>query len=129
MRHRPSLGFRNASPMKRHLSLIVVCALAICIGCDSGNKGGGGSTSEGGKSKGTIGVSLITLDNPFFKVIGDNIELAGKKHGYDVVVVSGDKDVAKQGSQIKNFIVQKVSAIVLSPCDSKAIVPVIQDAN
>src|SRR6201996_180139 len=77
----------------------------------------------------TIGVSLLTLDNPFFKVIGDNIAEAGKKHGYETSVVSGDKDVAKQSNQIKDFIVKKVDAIVLSPCDSKSIVPVIQEAN
>src|SRR5271155_5288555 len=81
------------------------------------------------ESKGAIGVSLLTLDNPFFKVIGDHITSEGKTHGYDVIVLSGDKDVAKQGNQIKDFIVKKVSAIVLSPCDSKSIVPIIQEAN
>ncbi len=80
-------------------------------------------------SRGTIGASLLTLDNPFFKVIGDNIAAEGKKHGYDTIVVSADKDVAKQANQVKDFIVQGVVAIVLSPCQSKAIVPVIQEAN
>ena len=80
-------------------------------------------------SGGTIGVSLLTLENPFFKVIGDNIAEEGAKHGYDTVVVSADKDVARQGNQVKDFIVKKVAAIVLSPCDSKSIVPVIQEAN
>ena len=51
------------------------------------------------------------------------------KHGYKVVCVSGDFDVARQQNQIKDFIVKKVSAIVLSPCDSKSIIPVIQEAN
>lgn len=80
-------------------------------------------------NKGTIGVSLLTLDNPFFKTIGDSIAAEGLKHDYTTMLVSGDKDVAKQGNQIKDFIVKKVSAIVLSPCDSKSIVPVIQEAN
>jgi len=80
-------------------------------------------------SRGTIGVSLLTLDNPFFKVIGDSVAAEGKRQGYDSIVVSGDKDVAKQSNQIKDFIVRNVSAIVLSPCDSKSIVPVIQEAN
>lgn len=80
-------------------------------------------------NRGSIGVSLLTLDNPFFKVIGDNAVEAGEKQGYKVIVVSADKDVAKQGNQIKDFIVQGVSAIVLSPCDSKSIVPIIQEAN
>ena len=79
--------------------------------------------------RGTIGVSLLTLENPFFKVIGDNITAEAKKHGFETTVVSADKDVAKQGNQVKDFIVKKVAAIVLSPCDSKSIVPVIQEAN
>jgi len=77
----------------------------------------------------TIGISMLTLDNPFFKVIGDTIAGEGKKHGMASILVSGDKDVARQSNQIKDFIVKKVAAIVLSPCDSKSIVPVIQEAN
>ncbi len=60
----------------------------------------------------TIGVSLITLHNPFFKVIGNNITSEGKKHGYETIVVSGEKDMARQGNQVRDFIVRKVSAIV-----------------
>jgi ribose transport system substrate-binding protein len=108
--------------MKRPLLLAAVCLLTL-LGCN--NRDSDSST----KPKGTIGVSLLTLDNPFFKVIGDNIIREGKKHGYETIVVSGDKDVAKQSNQIKDFIVKKVAAIVLSPCDSRAIVPVIQEAN
>jgi ribose transport system substrate-binding protein len=80
-------------------------------------------------TRGTIGVSLLALDNPFFKVIGDTITATARTKGYDAVVISADKDVAKQGNQVKDFIVRKVSAIVLSPCDSKAIGPVIAEAN
>jgi ribose transport system substrate-binding protein len=79
--------------------------------------------------RGTIGVSLLTLDNPFFKVIGDHITTEAAKHGYETMVVSGDKDPAKQANQVKDFIVRKCAAIVLSPCESRAIVPVIGEAN
>ena len=34
--------------------------------------------------KGTIGVSVLTLTNPFFKVIGDTITEEARKRGYDV---------------------------------------------
>jgi ribose transport system substrate-binding protein len=81
------------------------------------------------QSKGTIGVSVLTLTNPFFKVIGDSITEEARKHGYETVVVSGDFDVAKQQNQVKDFIVKKVAAIVLCPCDSKSIGPAIQEAN
>src|SRR5207248_2647787 len=73
--------------------------------------------------------SLLTLDNPFFKVMGDTITSEGRKRGYEAIVVSGDKDPAKQGNQIKDFIVKRVSGIVLRPFDSKSIIQVFQEAN
>ena len=112
--------------MKRFYFSLFTLALACLAGC---SKSPEPTAAPPVKSRGTIGVSLLTLDNPFFKVIGDNITAEGKANGYETIVVSGDKDVAKQGNQIKDFIVKKVSAIVLSPCDSKAIIPVIQEAN
>ena len=115
--------------MKTHLLTLLACALTLLAGCDSKNSPGTPDTHTKAAAKGTIGVSLLALDNPFFKVIGDNIASEGKKHGYDAIIVSGDKDPAKQSNQIKDFIVKKVSAIVLSPCDSKAVVTVIQEAN
>ena len=114
--------------MKKNLLPLCALTLAFLAGC--GKPANTANTpSAPDKSKGTIGVSLLTLDNPFFKVIGDNITAEGKRRGYETIVVSGDKDVAKQGNQIKDFIVKKVSAIVLSPCDSKSSIPVIQEAN
>jgi ribose transport system substrate-binding protein len=76
-----------------------------------------------------IGASLLTLQNPFFKVIGDSLTAEASKNGYDTLVVSADNDVARQSNQVKDFIVKKCAAIVLSPADSKSIVPVIQEAN
>src|SRR5262249_22224027 len=50
-------------------------------------------------------------------------------HGYETIVLSADKDVAKQSNQVKDVIVRKVAAIVLSPCESRSIVPAIKEAN
>lgn len=79
--------------------------------------------------RGVIGVSLLTLTNPFFKTIGDNIRDEAAKYGYTVVVVSGDNDVARQQNQVKDFLVRGAAAVVLCPCDSKAIGPAIREAN
>ncbi len=115
--------------MKNFFLANTLCIAALILGgCDQRSESGP-RQSTARSIKGTIGVSLLTLDNPFFKTIGDSIAAEGQKHDYATVIVSGDKDVAKQGNQIKDFIVKKVSAIVLSPCDSKSIVPVIQEAN
>jgi ribose transport system substrate-binding protein len=112
--------------MKQRLALVLLL-VGLFTSCERKPETGGDSPTR--TAKGTIGVSLLTLDNPFFKVIGDHITAEGKKHGYETIVVSGEKDVARQSNQVKDFIVKKVSAIVLSPCDSKAIGPVIREAN
>jgi ribose transport system substrate-binding protein len=72
---------------------------------------------------------VLTMTNPFFKDIADNMADEAKKHGFEVVAVSGEKDPARQYGQVKEFIVKKVSAIVLTPCDSKAVGAAIKEAN
>ena len=136
--------------MKTQLRLVSILALPL-IGCLFVGCGGGSNDNQSGtgtaaaaspattstepdsdtdaKSKGVIGVSLLTLDNPFFKVIGDNITSEAKKHGYETLVVSADKDLAKQSNQVKDFIVKQCAAVVLSPVQRKSIVPVIQELN
>jgi ribose transport system substrate-binding protein len=102
--------------MRRAAFGLVLLAVWLVGGCGQG-------------SRRTIGVSVLTLTNPFFKVIADTITAEAGKHGYDVVIVSGEKDVARQHNQVKDFIVRKVSAIVLCPCDSRGIGPAIKEAN
>ena len=120
--------------MTQASAVILSCSILLLMtsGCDNTSQTAGSNnaeTTELSKSKGTIGVSLLTLKNPFFKVIGDNITAEAAKQGYKTIVLSADEDVAKQSNQVTDFIVSKVSAIVLSPCESRSIVPVIQEAN
>ena len=81
------------------------------------------------KTRGVIGVSLLTLENPFFKVMGDAMKAEAEKNGYQVIITAGEKDAARQKDQVKDFIVKKVSAIVLCPCDSRSVGTTIQEAN
>jgi len=114
------------------LHSLAVVVLAAVTGCNSSS--GDKTAAKPGeaasaKSKGTVGVSVLTLTNPFFRVIGDHLTDELKKAGYETVVVAGEQDVAKQQQQVRDFIVAKRAAIVLCPCDSKGIGPVIQEAN
>jgi ribose transport system substrate-binding protein len=81
------------------------------------------------KRKVVIGVSLLTLTNPFFKVMGDAMKAEGDKNNFDVQVLAGEFDPARQKDQVNDFIVKKVAAIILSPCDSRSIGTTIQEAN
>jgi ribose transport system substrate-binding protein len=76
-----------------------------------------------------IGVSLLTLTNPFFKDLGNAVKEEAEKNGYDAILVAGEFDPAKQQNQISDFIVKKVAAILLCPTDSKAIGAALMKAN
>ncbi|MEZ6119559.1 MAG: substrate-binding domain-containing protein [Pirellulaceae bacterium] len=105
------------------LTLWLVVGLAGCNSSSQNSENGGDSDTP------KIGVSLLTLKNPFFDVIGNNIASEAEKHGYQAIVQSAEEDIQIQGNHVKDFIVQGVSAIVLSPCESEAIGPIIKEAN
>jgi len=121
-------------------SLAIAAAIALA-GCgpkaEEPNSAGSAPASSGaataaapaGAAKATVGVSLLTNTNPFFTDMGDAMKAEAKKHNYDLILEFGDMDAAKQRDQVKDFIVKKVSAIILSPCDSKAVGTTIQEAN
>src|SRR5687768_1538784 len=88
-----------------------------------------GAADKPARPKPVIGVSLLTLTNPFFLELGEAMKEEAAKHGMEVVLTAGEFDVAKQRNQVNDFIVRRVSAIVLCPCDSKAIGTAIADAN
>ena len=112
---------------------LAVSTLIGMAGCDKKEPDAKASAApaqaDSSKPKPLIGVSLLTLTNPFFKEIGDTLQAEGAKHGYEVVVTSGDQDPAKQKDQVKDFLVRKASAIILTPCDSKSIGTAIVEAN
>lgn len=101
------------------LALLVVGGLLAASGC----QGGGGT---GGKR---IGVTLLTREHEFYKDLEAGLKEAADRAGYQLIVTSGDMDLARQQSQIENFIVQRVDAIVVCPADTKGIGPAIERAN
>ena len=120
--------------MKRIAQLLGLTALSLAfIGCSpsaekpADNNDGGGST--GANEKGVIAYSPLTLSNPFFKVIGDNIKAEAEKNGYETLMVDPDMDVKKQSDQMEDFISRGVTAIVLVPCDRLSIGPSVKAAN
>ncbi|MCA9245706.1 MAG: substrate-binding domain-containing protein [Planctomycetales bacterium] len=116
--------------MQCRCQLGFIVSLLICLGCGVSNSPDSPSNASTPEAKrGTIGFSALTLTNPFFQVIADNMTQEAAQHGYDVLVVSGDLDVKRQADQIDDFIVKGVAAIVLNPCDSRSIGPAIKKAN
>ena len=70
-----------------------------------------------------VGVSLLTQTHAFFKDLEEGLREAAKERGFELVIVACEMDPAKQAAQIEDFVAQRVSAILLAPCDSNAVVP------
>jgi ribose transport system substrate-binding protein len=77
----------------------------------------------------TLGLVLSTLNNPFFVTLKDGAQAAADAAGAKLIVVDAQDDSAKMVAGIEDLITKKVSAILINPTDSDAVVPAIQKAN
>ncbi|GGR58813.1 D-ribose ABC transporter substrate-binding protein [Deinococcus seoulensis] len=99
--------------MKKHLSLILL-ALA---------------STAAAQSRPVIGLSLSTLNNPFFVELRDGAKKAATAGGADLVVLDAQDRADKQASDIEDLITRKVKVIIVNATDSDAIIPSIMAAN
>jgi ribose transport system substrate-binding protein len=76
-----------------------------------------------------IGASYMTLNNIFFDPMNASASEAAKKAGADYVVEDSRLDISRQIDGVENLVAQSVSAIILNPVDSDAIVPAVLSAN
>ena len=76
-----------------------------------------------------IGLSISTLNNPFFVSLKDGVVAEATKQGMEVVVVDAQNDSAKQSNDVDDLIQQGVNALLINPTDSSAISTVVQTAN
>jgi ribose transport system substrate-binding protein len=77
----------------------------------------------------TLGLSLSTLNNPFFVTLRDGAQAAADAAGVELIVVDAQDDPAKEATNIEDLIQRGVSALLINPTDADAIVPSIQKAN
>ena len=104
--------------MRYWKTLAAVTLCATLMTCTKSSTPGNGQPET--PMKGKIGVTCMDLTNPFFKLIGDVITGEAAKYGYEVVVLSGDMDPAKQNSQLSDFAAQGYDAVFLNPVDSRS---------
>ena len=77
----------------------------------------------------TLGLSLSTLNNPFFVTLKEGAEAAAKAAGVELVVVDAQDDSAKEATNVEDLIQKGIDALLVNPTDADAIVPSIQKAN
>lgn len=118
---------RLSSSLLRAAAATGVAALTLTA-CGSGS--GSDSTSSG---SGSVKVGLITKTdtNPFFVKMKEGAERAAKENGAELSTAAGkfDGDNAGQVTAIENMVASGVRGILITPSDSKAIVPAIEKAK
>ncbi|KIL76669.1 ribose ABC transporter substrate-binding protein RbsB [Bacillus badius] len=76
-----------------------------------------------------IGLSVSTLNNPFFVSLKDGVVKEAKKNQMETIVVDAQNDSAKQINDVEDLIQQGVDVLLINPTDSSAISTAVQSAN
>jgi ribose transport system substrate-binding protein len=122
---------------------VALTSIALIAGCSSGaspsvstpasttgsaaaSAGASASTAAGNVS---IGVALSTLNNPYFVALNDAAKDEAQAKGATIASADGQNDLAKQTSQVEDFISKNVSCIIVNPVDSAGIASAVTEAN
>lgn len=115
--------------MKRTSLFLVSLMLIFITGCSlEPPEWAKPKAGDGGKDM-KIGLSISTLNNPFFVSLKDGVVAEAAKQGMEVIVVDAQNDSAKQSNDVDDLIQKGVSALLINPTDSSAISTVVQSAN
>ncbi len=77
---------------------------------------------------GSIGLSISTLNNPFFVTLAEGAETAAAKLGAELSVVDAGDDVTKQVSDIEDLVAKGISVLIVNPVDSDAVTGAVEAA-
>ncbi|NBE54787.1 ABC transporter permease/substrate-binding protein [Streptomyces boluensis] len=104
------------------LALAAVVVAAVLGAMSLFQSGPAGTTTK-------VGMSLSTLNNPFFVQMKDGAQAEAKKAGIDLTVTDAQNDPSQQANQLQNFSGEGMGAIVVNPVDSDAVGPAVRAAN
>lgn len=105
--------------------LLTGCGAATLEGEDASVK----EVTEKEASELVIGVSISTLNNPFFVSLEEGINKLANENGTEVKSLDAQNDTAKQTNDIDDLIQQGVDILLINPVDSSAISPAVESAN
>ncbi|UNK19145.1 ribose ABC transporter substrate-binding protein RbsB [Paenibacillus sp. N3/727] len=115
--------------MKKTTLFLVSLMLIFMTGCSLEPPEWAKPKASGDVKDMKIGLSISTLNNPFFVSLKDGVVAEAAKQGIEVVVVDAQNDSAKQSNDVDDLIQQGVNALLINPTDSSAISTVVQTAN
>lgn len=116
--------------MKRLLTTFLAFAMILsCAACSTGTNKEASEADKSAAENKPIGLSVSTLNNPFFVTLADGAKAKAKNLGVELNVVDAGDDTAKQTSDIEDLISKNISALIVNPVDSDAVAPAVKDAK
>ncbi|NRD76898.1 ribose ABC transporter substrate-binding protein RbsB [Bacillus sp. BRMEA1] len=111
--------------------LFLTLVMFVLAGCSTKAPGSSEKASTTDKKTGKIkiGLSISTLNNPFFVSLKEGAEKEAKAQGADIITVDAQNDSAKQVSDIEDLIQKGVDVLLVNPADSDAVKTAIESAN
>ncbi|ARP50620.1 MULTISPECIES: substrate-binding domain-containing protein [Caproicibacterium] len=110
-------------------SVMLLSAAACTTGAEQTSSGAAaGATGEQSTGK-AIGLSVSTLNNPFFVTLSDGAKAEAKKLGVQVTVADAGNDTAKQTNDIEDLISKNIGVLIVNPVDSDAVSNAVKDAK
>ncbi|MGI5291281.1 D-ribose ABC transporter substrate-binding protein [Nonomuraea polychroma] len=116
--------------MRIHALIAASAALTLGLtacGSSGTSSSGSSATAAGGDVK--IGMSISTLNNPYFVQLREGAEAEAKKLGVTLTVTDAQNDASQQVNQVQNFTSQSMKAIIINPVDSDAAAPAVKIAE
>ncbi|WP_411114017.1 substrate-binding domain-containing protein [Streptomyces sp. 029-5] len=113
-------GRKGARAVRYTVAAVLVAA--VIGGVSFWNNG-----SSGGGTK--VGLSLSTLNNPFFVQLKAGAEAEAKAEGVELTVTDAQNDASQQANQIQNFTSGAMSSVIVNPVDSDAAGPSVRAAD
>ena len=114
--------------MKKIVALILCLAMMISMaGCVRIVIDGEEASSQI-TAKGTIGLAVSTLNNPFFVSLVEGAKKQASALGVQITVADAGDDAAKQTSDIEDLVSSGISVLIVNPVDSDAVTGAVEAA-
>src|SRR5690625_188252 len=118
--------------LTRKLGIGVLLFVLLLVSACSTEAPGSADDKEAGddeKEDIKIGLSVSTLNNPFFVTLRDSAESKAEELGYEIVSADAQDDPSKQLSDIEDMLQQDIDVLLVNPTDSDAVVAAVELAN
>lgn len=117
-------GPGTGAPRRRIATYLLAAVVAVALAA---------STTllhrDSGSEEKRIGLSLSTLNNPFFVQVRAGAQQEATRLGVKLTVTDAQNDASQQANQTQNFTSSGMDAVIVNPVDSDALGQAVKGAN